>query len=73
MIDARELDVIVFGLGLAFGAGGYAVALRAATKKINGLGGRLNRAVLAIVHICPAENREEVMRMILGESKGKGS
>ena len=72
-MDLREFDLLVFALGLAFGAGSYAVALRTTRKQVNGLGGRLNRAVLAIVHICPAENREEVMRMILGESKGKGS
>jgi hypothetical protein len=73
-MDLRQLDpTIIFLLGLAFGAGSYAAAQRANTKKINGLGGRLNRAVSAIMHICPAESREEVFRIILGESKGKGS
>lgn len=75
-------ELLIFLLTLAFAAGGFAaghaLALRTARREINGLGGRLNRAVLALVHICPTESREEVMRIILGaerlgESKGRSS
>lgn len=58
---------LIFVLGLAFGAGAYAMALRGARKQINGMGGRVNRVVMAIVHICPEDKREEVVRIILGE------
>jgi hypothetical protein len=69
-MDLRQFDLIVFLLGLAFGAGAYAAATRANTKRLNGLGGRVNRVVKALMHICPAEHREEVINIILGESKG---
>jgi hypothetical protein len=72
IVTSEQIEGGVFLLGLAFGAGGYAFAQRANTKKLNGLGGRLNRVVMAVVHICPPEEREEVLRMILvGEGKGK--
>jgi hypothetical protein len=71
-MDLRQFDLIVFALGLAFGAGSYAVALRATRKQVNGLGARVNRIALAVVHICPTEKYEEVVRIILGgESKGQ--
>ena len=69
-----ELLIFLLTLAFAFGgfAAGHALALRTARKEINGLGGRLNRVVLAVVHICPTESREEVMRIVLGgENKGK--
>ena len=74
MPDIKELDFLAFLLGIAFGAGAYAFALRSARKQINGLGARVNRVVMAVVHICPDEKREEVMRMVLGvPSNGGGN
>jgi hypothetical protein len=63
----KQLDLIIFAMGIAFGAGAYAFALRTARKQINGLGARLNRVVMALVHICPENEREEVLRKILGD------
>ena len=63
------IALVIFVLGLAFAAGGYVFALSAARKQINGLGARLNRAVAALIHICPDDKREEVMRLILGLRK----
>jgi hypothetical protein len=74
IVTSEQITGAVFLLGLAFGAGGYAFAQRANTKRINGLGGRLNRAVAALMHICPADQREEVFRIItFGDSKGRSS
>jgi len=67
--------VIVFGipaLSLAFAAGGWVFALRHARKQINGLGGRLNRVIAAIVKICPEEKREEVTLLVLGIGANHG-
>ncbi len=61
------VDLLALALAAAFGAGAYAFALRLTRKQMNGLGARVNRVVMAIIHICPAESREEVMRIILGE------
>lgn len=75
MLDLKELDWLVFGFGVAFGAGAYAFALRNARKQINGLGARVNRVVLALVHVTPDNKREEVMRMVLGvpqNGEGRG-
>lgn len=71
----QHLDIValeIFALGCAFGAGAYAFALRSARKQINGLGARVTRVSLAVIHICPDAKREEVTRMILGE-QGRGS
>lgn len=70
-MDLRQFDVIVFGLGLAFGAGSYAAALRMTRKQVNGLGARVNRVAMAVIHICPPEEREQVMKLILGGEKGQ--
>ena len=57
---------LIFLLTLAFGAGLYVMALRMATKQINGLGARVNRVVAAVIHICPEGKREEVTTLMLG-------
>lgn len=59
----------IFLLGLAFGAGAYGMALRMTRKQINGLGARVNRVVVAVIHICPADKREEVTALMLGLAK----
>jgi hypothetical protein len=55
----------IFALGLAFGAGAYSMAIKAARKEINGLGRRVNRIVMSVIHICPAEKREEITALLL--------
>lgn len=62
-----ETDIRALGLAAAFGAGAYAFALRMTRKQMNGLGARVTRIGLALVHICPAEKREEIVRIILGD------
>ena len=59
----------IFVLGIAFAAGGYLFALAHARKQINGLGARVNRIVAAVIHICPQEQREQVMLLVLGLKK----
>ena len=70
-LTAQQLQLLLFLLGAAFGAGGYAFALAATRRQINGLGGRVNRVAMAVVHIAPEDKREEVMRILLGESRSK--
>jgi hypothetical protein len=69
-MDPKMLDLAALALAAAFGAGAYAFALRMTRKQMNGLGARVTRVVMAVIHICPAEKREEVIRIMLGEGKG---
>lgn len=62
--------LLIFLLGIAFAAGVYASSARATRKQINGLGGRLNRVVAAVIHMCPDDKREEVTSLMLGLSSG---
>ena len=62
---------LIFLLTLAFGAGLYVMALRVATKQINGLGKRVNRVVAAVIHICPEGKREEITTLMLGLTDDK--
>lgn len=62
---------MIFLLTLAFGAGLYVMALRIATKQINGVGRRMNRIVAAVIHICPEGKREEVTNLMLGLTDDK--
>jgi len=62
---------LIFLLTLAFGAGLYVMALRMATKQINGLGARVNRVVAAVIHICPEGKREEITTLMLGLTDDK--
>jgi hypothetical protein len=64
--QAMLLAFVLPALGAAFAAGGWVFALRHSRREINGLGGRLNRAIAAIVRICPEDKREEVMMLVLG-------
>lgn len=67
----------IFALTVAFAAGTYVASWHFARKQINGLGGRVNhgfdkahtrmdRLTLALVHLAPPEQREEVIRLLMG-------
>jgi hypothetical protein len=68
-VNEALIALVIFVLGLAFAAGGYVFALASARKQINGLGARLNRAVAALIHICPDEKREEIVLLVMGLKK----
>lgn len=81
MITLNEgtITLLIFALSVAFAAGAYVMSTRLARKQINGLGARVNRVAdhadermdriaLALVHICPPEEREKLIAILLDKS-----
>lgn len=79
-MNEAVVAALIFLLGVAFTAGVYVASARAARKQINGLGGRVNRVqdhanrridrvTMAMVHICPDAKREELVKILLEDTK----
>jgi hypothetical protein len=77
------IGALIFVITVAFAAGGYVAGQHFLRKQINGLGARVNRnreemssrldrLVLALVHLSPDEKREEVIRTLLLGEKSQG-
>jgi hypothetical protein len=62
-------NLAIFLIPVVFAAGGYVAGVRTMRKQINGLGGRVNRIVAALIHVCPEAEREKMMLLILGLKK----